>query len=191
MGPELIDPDGFGFKDSRPSKESDCYALGMVIFEVLAGQPPFLGYINVVVMKKVVDGDRPERPQGSKSVWFTDDLWEALGKCWSPQPKARPQVEVVLGYLERGSTVWQPLSPDIVMADSSDESSSMASHSSGRDPWTHSAGRFGSQEKQLEKLGILSPHLSAPAPQYQEDDSHFQRIIEKVVYFTALRCSSR
>ena len=188
MGPELIDPDRFGFKNSRPSKESDCYALGMVIFEVLTGYPPFLGHINVVVMRKVVDGERPERPQGPKSVWFTDALWEALGKCWSPQPEARPQVGLVLDYLERSSTIWQPLSPDNVMADSSDESSSIVSHSSGGDPWLRSSS-FSPKEKQPEKPDVLSPHLSASTPSYQ-DDRHFQGVIDEVVYFTALRCSS-
>jgi len=41
MSLELLDPDQFGFKDSRSTKESDCYALGMVILEVLNGQVPF------------------------------------------------------------------------------------------------------------------------------------------------------
>ena len=34
MSPELLDPDRFGNGDRRPTKRSDCYALGMVIYEV-------------------------------------------------------------------------------------------------------------------------------------------------------------
>ena len=34
MSPELIAPDRFGINDSRPTKKSDCYALGMVNYEV-------------------------------------------------------------------------------------------------------------------------------------------------------------
>jgi serine/threonine protein kinase len=34
MSPELLDPDRFGLPDDRPTKQSDCYALGMVIYEV-------------------------------------------------------------------------------------------------------------------------------------------------------------
>ena len=34
MSPELLDPDLFGTGDCRPTKQSDCYALGMVIYEV-------------------------------------------------------------------------------------------------------------------------------------------------------------
>ena len=37
MGPELLDPERFKVpqpEDNRPTKQSDCYALGMVIYEV-------------------------------------------------------------------------------------------------------------------------------------------------------------
>ena len=37
MSPELLDPERFGMSatgDNRPTKQSDCYALGMVIYEV-------------------------------------------------------------------------------------------------------------------------------------------------------------
>ena len=33
MSPELLDPPRFG-SNGRPTRESDCYALGMVIYEV-------------------------------------------------------------------------------------------------------------------------------------------------------------
>ena len=36
MSPELLDPDRFGISDSRPTKQSDCYALGMIVYEVRA-----------------------------------------------------------------------------------------------------------------------------------------------------------
>ena len=34
MSPELFDPKRFKLPRARPTKESDCYALGMVIYEV-------------------------------------------------------------------------------------------------------------------------------------------------------------
>ena len=36
MSPELLDPERFGIIDYRPTKQSDCYALGMVVYEVRA-----------------------------------------------------------------------------------------------------------------------------------------------------------
>ena len=96
MSPELHLPRWFGFKDSRRTKESDCYALGMVILEVLSGQAPFANDNRTDVIRKVINGERPERP---KEVWFTDDLWGTLEQCWSSQPKMRPTAEAVLERL--------------------------------------------------------------------------------------------
>jgi len=109
--PELLDPGLFGFKNSRPTKESDCYALGMVIYEVLSGKSPLRLCEDHVVSQKIIDGMRPGRPGGLKRAWFTDDLWEMLELCWSSQPKSRPTTEAVLECLERVSPAWQPLPP--------------------------------------------------------------------------------
>ena len=126
MSPELLDPDRFGSEGGRPTKESDYYALGMVILEVLSGQAPFPRDGGLVVMRKVIEGERPGRPQGPEGTWFTDDLWETLGQCWSPRPKDRPTVETVFECLERVSVTWQPLPPsadsDVEMADADDKS---------------------------------------------------------------------
>jgi serine/threonine protein kinase len=42
MSPELLDPEMFGILPSegdRPTRQSDCYALGMVIYEVCICEP--------------------------------------------------------------------------------------------------------------------------------------------------------
>jgi len=130
MSPERLDPPRFSFKTGRPTKESDCYAFGMVILEALTGKLPFLHYGHTLAMK-IIEGERPGRPQGVEAVWFTDDLWKTLERCWSPQPEARPTVESVLECLERGSAVWRPLPPDSdddCETDSDDESQSTMSY---------------------------------------------------------------
>jgi serine/threonine protein kinase len=40
MSPELLDPEPFGVQGDRPTKQSDCYALGMVIYEVCVRRSP-------------------------------------------------------------------------------------------------------------------------------------------------------
>ena len=65
MGPELLLPEKFDLKHSRPTKLSDCYAFGMVIYEVLSGEVPFRHYGRYVVVAKVLEGERPERPRGA------------------------------------------------------------------------------------------------------------------------------
>ena len=125
MSPELLDPDRFGHEDGRATKDSDCYALGMMILEVLSGKPPFLGYSGLIIMRKVIEGERPGRPQGREGVWFTDNLWEILEQCWLPQAETRPTIDAVLQCLQRGSTAWQPLPPDsddYTQPDSDDQS---------------------------------------------------------------------
>ena len=34
MSPELLNPEMFGLDNNRPTTQSDCYALGMVVYEV-------------------------------------------------------------------------------------------------------------------------------------------------------------
>jgi len=117
MSPEILNPDLFGLKTSQPTKESDRYALGMVILEVLSGRPPFTPDKDFIVMRKVIDGERPVRPEGPEGVWFTDDLWQMLGLCWATQPGSRPNIEAVLECLERVSGTWeassQPVGEDV------------------------------------------------------------------------------
>ena len=137
MSPELLDPDRFGLGDSRPTKHSDCYALGMAILEVLTGKPPFPDCSGLVVMRKVIEGERPGRPQGEEGVWLIDDLWEMLEQCWSPHPERRPIIDAILQCLEQGSTAWQPLPLDSdgsVQSDSNDQSHSTSSLDSSIDP---------------------------------------------------------
>ena len=108
MSPELLYPEQFGFKQSRPTKESDCYALGMVILEVLSEEPPFMGDKEFIVMRKVIEGQRPERPEREE---FTDKLWTVMEQCWLPLSVDRPTVEAVLECLGQVSTNCQPLPP--------------------------------------------------------------------------------
>ena len=110
MSPELLDPGRFGLTESRPTKESDCYALGMVIYEVLSGQTPFAPSKSSSVIWKVLEGQRPERPQGKGGALFTDDLWRILELCWKYKPEERTNAKVVLQCLERALLLPQPSS---------------------------------------------------------------------------------
>ena len=132
MSPELLDPERFGLMESRPTKESDCYSLGMVIYEILSGQKPFAPSTAVVVTWKVLEGKRPERPQGKGGTLFTDDLWRILELCWKQQPRERTTAKVVLQYLEGASLLPRP-SYDMdgtVETDTVKQSDAMASDSS-------------------------------------------------------------
>ena len=115
MSPELFDPE---IQDHNLTKYSDCYALGMVIYEVLSRRVPFYRSPNLVISGKVLRGDRPERPQGAEGAWFTNEVWEVLGFCWAPQPENRPNIGDVLQCLVEVSRTWKPPSPRLFVASS-------------------------------------------------------------------------
>ena len=111
MSPELIFPQDFGLKASRPTKASDCYSLGMVIYETISGHPPFHGDGDLTVLMKVLRGERPPR-----GVEFAEGLWKMLERCWVPQPSERPSVEDVLQCLDTCSNLSvPPPGVDVVM----------------------------------------------------------------------------
>jgi len=100
MSPELLNPEEFSLKDGRPTKEADCYALGMVIYEVLSGHVPFAQYRDLGVVWRILKGERPERPRGKNETLFTDDIWGVSELCWAHQPRDRLSASGVLVRLE-------------------------------------------------------------------------------------------
>lgn len=111
MSPELLNPVMFGLKDSRPTKGSDIYALGMVVYEILSRQAPFPRCMDAVVILKVMSGECPVRPEGAQGAWFRDGLWEILELCWKPRRDDRPSLNVLLQYLEGATPPSRPPSP--------------------------------------------------------------------------------
>ena len=111
MSPELFRPKDFGLKDSRRTEYSDCYALGMVIYEVLSGQVPFSHHEADTAIVEVCMGGRPERPRGAEEILFTDVIWGVLERCWKPRREDRPSIKGVLQVLDEASRSWTPLSP--------------------------------------------------------------------------------
>ena len=106
MSPERIDPERFGLKDSRPTIPSDCYALGMVIYEIISGNLPYHKHADPTVLMKIVGGEHP--PRGAN---FTEDLWGMLERCWAVEPNIRPSIEGVLQCLEMAPDLSEPPSP--------------------------------------------------------------------------------
>ena len=95
MSPELIAPEKFGTKTSRPTRASDCYSLGTAVYETVSESIPFHEVHHWAIYGKVAEGKHP-----SRGVCFTDDLWNVMEQCWMSHPDRRPSVECVLECLK-------------------------------------------------------------------------------------------
>jgi hypothetical protein len=98
-----MDPQKFGLQHCRSTESSDCYALGMVIYETISGNVPFHEDADLTVLLKVLGRKRPPRGGG-----FSTDLWGMLERCWESQPSNRPSIGDVLQYLEVLSNSSEP-----------------------------------------------------------------------------------
>ena len=96
MSPELMDPESYGLKKSYPTAKSDCYALGMVIYEILSERPPYDTVNSFAILRKVLAGERPNKPEGEAGKRITDGIWEAVELCWKHEPGERPDAKTVL-----------------------------------------------------------------------------------------------
>ena len=129
MSPELLDPESFGLQKCRLTKESDLYALGMLIYEVLSGLVPFAP--TKVPVLKILRGERPERPQGVQGAWFTDSIWGMLKLCWKRRPNDRPSLRAVLRCLQGDTQPSASGSGDIEAEGTDNQSDSTTASGSG------------------------------------------------------------
>lgn len=111
MGPELLDPKGFGLSKRHPTRESDCYALGMVVYEILSGHAPFNECSPGATIVKVLHGERPGRPQGKGGKLFTNGIWDMVERCWKHTPADRARAKDALRCLEEAPPLSRPASP--------------------------------------------------------------------------------
>lgn len=99
MSPEMLWPDKFPYRDAKPTKESDIYALGVLIYEVICGHLPHPELRSLAAAMKFEQGELPSRPEAG----FTDSLWTTLESCWQRDRERRPKVDAVLEELKAAS----------------------------------------------------------------------------------------
>jgi hypothetical protein len=158
MSPELIAPQRFGLKSFCPTESSDCYALGMVIYETISGNLPFHEDTDLAVFVKVLEGERP--PRGAK---FREGLWRMLEQCWGSQPSNRPTIEDVLRCLETFSNLSEPPSPEVGEGVETDGDCGDSVNGS-------SGGMSGASTVTSFNSSYLTARTSSPIPQIDSND---------------------
>ncbi|KEP49401.1 tyrosine kinase family catalytic domain protein [Rhizoctonia solani 123E] len=92
--PELL------LEEATKSKESDVYALGMTMLEVITGEVPYPKCkTDPQVITQVIRGAQPSRPKELDDNNRDNQMWDLLVSCWNREPVARPSAEQVLESL--------------------------------------------------------------------------------------------
>lgn len=78
------------FEDVAPSVASDLYALGIMIYEMMAGAPPFRGD-SMASLMRMHALEPPTRPAG-----IDDDVWAVIEGLLDKNPAARPRSAVAV-----------------------------------------------------------------------------------------------
>ncbi|THH04964.1 hypothetical protein EW145_g5145 [Phellinidium pouzarii] len=84
------------FPGSKATRESDVWACGMFIIEMLSGDIPFPGQSSQNIFLSLVNYKFPARPVSDDC---SDELWSLIQQCWRRKPDERPTASHVLSVL--------------------------------------------------------------------------------------------
>ena len=82
MAPEQLDGSG-----SRPSAQTDVYALGVVLYELLSGEHPFPGEQVLPVIRAILES--PPRPLSDRALGLAPELERICLRCLDKRPAER------------------------------------------------------------------------------------------------------
>jgi serine/threonine protein kinase len=83
MAPELLE-------HGRVSKASDVYAFGILLWEIMTGARPFLGFPKALLGSLVVQQQlRPAWPPSVRKAQGMGRLVALAEACWSQHPHSR------------------------------------------------------------------------------------------------------
>lgn len=79
-----------------PNKKSDIYSLGVLFWELTSGIPPFSGFPEMAVMRKIMRDER------EKTIDNTPlDYANLYKRCWSTEPDQRPFSDEILDEINK------------------------------------------------------------------------------------------
>ncbi|KAG8946778.1 hypothetical protein FRC04_011434 [Tulasnella sp. 424] len=96
--------------------ETDVYALGITIAEILSRKRPFRDRATVgAIVLAITNGERPsiEDVDEGMAPTYWRDVWSIACSCWAQNPSDRPTMKEVIHRLEALGDVSTPIIPDI------------------------------------------------------------------------------
>ncbi|KAG8986570.1 hypothetical protein FRB93_005232 [Tulasnella sp. JGI-2019a] len=98
MSPEML-------MNAPKSRESDIYAFGMTIVEVITGKVPFPDIISPgAIALAITSGQRPTFEPLSRDQTSFEDLWKLASSCWDHNPDKRPSANDSLTMMVTSTT---------------------------------------------------------------------------------------
>jgi serine/threonine protein kinase len=119
MSPEQI-------KGEHPDRRSDIYSLGVTLFEMVSGRPPFEADSAMTLMMMHVNDPVPDPRTLNPDV--PDDLVTVIDKALAKDPNDRYQTAAqmaaalrnILGRIKAGASLETPVSPGATMVETPD-----------------------------------------------------------------------
>ncbi|GBB98375.1 hypothetical protein RclHR1_32050001, partial [Rhizophagus clarus] len=102
---EYIEPQRFKDDKYKKDKKSDIYSLGVLLWEISSGIPPFLGRSQNELAFHISYNNLREGPiEGTPPEYL--NLYQ---ECWDGEPKSRPDIEIVYEILSKLKQSLQPI----------------------------------------------------------------------------------
>ncbi|RIA93425.1 kinase-like domain-containing protein [Glomus cerebriforme] len=84
------------FNGAKPTKESDIYSMGMIMWELTTGHKPFANVEhNINLIYEIIDGKRPEITNDTPECFAT-----LMKKCWNSDPLKRPSITKICEIIQ-------------------------------------------------------------------------------------------
>ncbi|UZO10094.1 uncharacterized protein OCT59_001692 [Rhizophagus irregularis] len=93
----------------KKDEKSDIYSLGVLLWEISSGSPPFSGCKQDILYYHIKDDQREKPIKGTPPKY--QQLYQ---ECWNSKPKSRPNIEKVYEILSKLSKLNIDLHPNTV-----------------------------------------------------------------------------
>ncbi|RGB27390.1 kinase-like domain-containing protein [Rhizophagus diaphanus] len=87
---EYTEPQCFKNIRYKKDKKSDIYSLGVLLWEISSGRPPFSDCPRDLIKDHIKDGNREEPIEGTPTEYR-----KLYQECWDGKPESRPDIEKV------------------------------------------------------------------------------------------------